>query len=421
MRHFSRFLVCFLVVLAASSLGAATSYAGEYQYKSVLTVENGPREVGGERVGDIFGGGLSLYVTDPATHSMLFGFQYKEFSNSVPEIVGLQLPKSEFSAGFCLPVSRRCSFKVAYTQQEFLNDQPFSTFGIYPQYSRNNGSVQFGLERDQQGTTFSFLQGKLNNSHGVWYYNASFERFLEGHAVVIDNNFARVGGGYLYSVPETRFRLLLGGNYNPVLEKTTWVVGASHHADRNATGISPAFAGFYRVKPSSRYALGILALWSDFGKYPTTAIHDASIRGSLKRTRLIAGQSMGDPGIGSAHDTNDFGLVTFAVSLLTVDAGTDATLYERDFSSYMTHPNTLGPITRPYVGMTWVKSSDLVYNYALHQLTDPEQTRFELKIGGKFHVGTAYVKDDDYELGYLRCELMINSDGGGRIQIQRWF
>ena len=414
-------MVCFLVILLVNSLGATSSYADNYEYKGELTFTNGPREVAGKRVGDIFAGGMSLYVTDPATHSMLFGFQYEEFNNNVPENIGLRLPKQRFAAGFYLPVTRRCSFKVAYTQEDFLNDTPYSTFGLYPQYSRENGSLQIGFERDQQGRAFSFLLGKLDDSRGTWYYSASFERFQEGHAVVITESYTRVGGGYLYSVPNTRFRLLAGGNYNPVLSKPTWVFGASHYTDRNSFGVNPSLAAFWRIKPASTYGLCIVGLFGQFGEHPTTAIHDASIRGAAKDTRLIAGQSMGDPGVGSAYDTNDFGLIVFAVSMLSVDAGPEVTLVENDFTGYATYPREVGPIVRPYIGMTWVRSRDLVYEYALHQLTDPEQTRFELKIGGKFQAGTSLATDQNYELGFFRFELMVNNLGGGSISFQRWF
>jgi len=403
-------------------LPGLSATAAELQYKAVAGLDASPRQVGGEQVGDITAFGLKLFATDPRTHSMLFGFQYKEYDNNVPESAGLALTKHEFAAGVSLQFSRPLSLKVAYTQAEYMNDDPYSAFGLYPCYRGGDRGLDAGLERDLAGTTFTFLQAKLNRGHGTWYGNGSYERFLTtGHGSSAEaESFERIGGGYLYSVPDTRFRLLAGANYNFTEAKPTWIFGASHHTNSGSSGVNPALSVFYRLKPNSRYALGILALWADFGQHATLGIHEAALRGGLKRTQIIAGRNMGDPGIGSAYDASDFGLITFAASLMSVDAG-DATLIENDLTGYATYPGSILGVARPYIGATWVESSDLIYDPSLHSLTDPEQSRTEFKLGAKIPVGTVNPDDRNYETGYLRVELVVNNIGGGSIKFQHWF
>jgi hypothetical protein len=399
-----------------------SSVAAELGYKSSLMFESGPRAVGGEQVGDITSLGLKLFAMDPRTHSMLFGFEYEEYDNDVPESAGLALTKHEFSAGISLQFSQPLSLKVAYSQAEYMGDDPYSAFGLYPCLRGERNGLELGLERDLAGTTFTFAQGKLEQESGTLYGGMSYERFLEGHGSSGDTEFyRRLGGGYLYSVPDTRFRLLAGANYNFTQEKPTWIMGLSHYTDRASQGINPALSVFYRIKPGSQYALGILSLWGDFGKHATTAIHEASLRGGLKRTQIIAGRNMGDPGIGSAYDANDFGLITFAASLMSVEAGSDATLVENDLTCYATYPHSALGIVRPYIGATWVKSSDLIYNPVRHTLDDPEQSLFEMKVGGKFRVGKTQENDPSFEQGFMRAELVVNNAGGASIEFQHWF
>jgi hypothetical protein len=379
------------------------------------------RYISEDRVGSIAAFGLRLYVDNPQTHTQLHGFEYEEFNNQVSASTGLVLPKQRFAYGFCLKVNEHCGFKVAGTQEKYLNDDPFSAFGIYPKYENNWGGIELGYENDQKNTRVSFAQGKIKK-FGTIYLAASLEDFEEGHAVIINQRHARLGGAYLGTIPKTPFRLFGGGNYNLDLEKPTWIAGISCVADVRSNGLNPAFTVIHRNKPDAKYTLGMLTLWGrTLNEDVTAAIDEAFLQGSMKRSRVIGGKYMGEPGLSNAHEMQDFGKVSIAYSSLDLKAGTEATLISQEVSGYLTCPRNFGRLANPYLGITWTKFTDLIYDPVIHRLNDPAQEYWEFKTGVKVRFRTIEDSRHRNQLGYCRLSLAVDTNGGYRLKSSLWF
>ena len=385
-----------------------------------LTDQNEHRYLGSVPAGTITTVGLNLYVDDPATHARILGLEVAQHENSLREGIGLVLPVQEFSLGMNVPATARCGLRIAMTQQTFVNDEPFASFGLYPYHDWTHGQIEVGLERDQEHTDFAFVQGKWNAASNAVFYGASTERFEQQRATLERYRFERVGAGYLLDATRSRVQGFVGANINGDIKQTTWNVGFSHYASLSDPGVNPAFLLSFRHKPESDYGLALFTLGGrSINSHVSSAIQEAFFRGGLKSSRIIGSRYFDTPGVGNSYQMQDFGLVSIAASLLSVQAGTTAKLVSRDVSGYGTYPGTIGPVMNPFIGVTWNEFSDLVYDPVQHRLDDPVQRYWIFKAGGKVRLGER--ADSRNQLGYLRVGVEVNTHGSVLGKSTVWF
>jgi len=225
-------------------------------------------------------------------------------------------------------------------------------------------------------------------------------------------------------------QLFAGGNYNLQSSKPTQIFGVAFHADPKVNGLNPAVMAVHRAKSSCKYTLAIFTLFGrTMNKFVIAGIDEAMFEGSLKRSRIIGGKYMGEPGLGNAYEMQDFGLVSIAYSSLRIEAGPGATLIQNDLTGYLTYPyvNRLG--VSPYLGFTWTEFSDLIFNPANYQLDDPRQDYWEIKVGGKFPIRHGEIHQPMYHIGIpqaiplvnMRLNAAFDNHGGVKFKSSFWF
>ncbi|MBI3963376.1 MAG: hypothetical protein HY341_00085 [Candidatus Kerfeldbacteria bacterium] len=412
-----RFVVRLLIALAMTGVTAADA---QYQYKLDTAYQRERRHLGRTDLGDVGSLELRLYVDNPATHTRILGVEFAQYDNAVSAASGIVLPEKEFSFGAMFHATRRCALKVAVTQQTFLNDAPFATFGVYPSYQRQRGALELGFERDQQDATFSYAMGKVATGGIQALYGASLEQYVVEHATVEQYRQPHLGGGVQTTFAARQIHLIGTSSYNTDARRFTWTAGFSRYANLGDAGLNPALIVAYREKPESRYALAILAFWGDsIHKYASTGIHEAFFRGGLKRSRIIGARYFDTPGVGKSYDQQDFGRLTFAASLLTLDAGSTAQLVSNEVTGTLTAPGSVGPIVQPFVAVQWSEFSDLIYDPVQHRLDDPSQRLWKVKVGGKLRF--AQRGDPRQMLGTTRMSIGLDSQGGSKLQVTSWF
>lgn len=400
-------LICLLCLICLPTLAEETAL----DYKADFMFGTSPRFIANDDIGDIGHYGLSLYVNNPHTHNQLFGFELTDYNNQIEEDAGLTVPDHQFTMGLHHKFNQQVGLKLATHYETFLGDNPFSSYGLYPYYQGDIGGLELGREYDNEGS-FSYLLGNLYRDRHQVLGAVSLEKFEEQHGQSIrEDQYSRAGLALRYAVDDD-WHLIGGTNYNPNLKKMSWVGGFSHSVNFRDSGINPGLMAIHRIKPNSRYTLAILTLdGKALNQSVNQVIHEAFFRGSFKRSRIIGGRYMGDMVLGSAHEQVDFGTVSIAFSALSVDVGSDSQLMQNDVTGYFSYPGTLGPLTRPYLGFTWAKFSDLIYNPMIHSLDDPEQEYFQLKMGAKIKMNGRN----------LRINLTLDDNGGAAIKSSWWF
>lgn len=409
-----------MAVLTVATVAGAALANPALTYKVDVFATDMPRFVGDERLGMIRSGGFRLYADDPARHTLLLGIEYDGARNDFDRATTLVVPEHSFNLGADLPMPRLFTgVRLAASGLQYLNDDPFSTFGVYPYRRFGAGTVEFGFEQDQQHRTWEFGLGTLVLPHGELLCGGSLERLPRSRGSIDTRQVGRLGAGALVSVPFTRLDLFGAGNSGEG-QRPTWMGGLSLNADPRGEGAQPAVLLAYRRKPDTRYTLGIVSLWGrTLNPHVTRVIHEAFFRGGLKETRIIGGRYMGDPGLGSEHEFVDFGGLCVAVSDLAVDAGS-AKLLEREVTAYGTMPWASGRLANPTVGLTYGRFSDLVFNPQTHSMNDPVQEYGEVKLGLKVRLGSD-VPNPRRQSGYARLWLAADNRGGVRLKGTSWF
>lgn len=418
-------LATILVALIAGAALAETPLS----YKLDLFGADVPRFVGSDEIGSIRSGGFRLYAdrlipipgTSKTRPSLLLGIEYQAFDNRLTVPTTLALPQHTFNLGADLPLAGLTGIRLAASSQQYLNDDPYASFGIYPYRRFDTGSAELGFEQDLQHRTWALALGTRTVPFGAVMAGGSLERLPRDRGSTDTEQQGRIGAALLVSVPHSRIDAFGGGNYCLDDERFVWVGGLSLNANVRGNGIQPSVLIAHRQRPDSRYTLAIATLWGrTLHPQVTRAIHEAFFRGGLKETRVIGGRYMGDPGLGSEHEMVDFGSFAIALSNLEVDAG-DATLLERDVTAYGTLPWTLGPLMNPVLGVTYGEFSDLIFNPAIHGMDDPDQRYWEFKLGIKVLTDLDHAHDTLREAGFARVWLAIDNGGATRLKVTTWF
>lgn len=421
----SRMLLLCTMLAALVTVSVTPANAG-YASRVDFTGQSENRYLGSVPAGNISSFGLDMFVTDPARHSGV-GLEVKQHENALHPGISLVLPEQEFNLGINMPIVRGYGVRAAVTQQTFLNDSPFASFGVYPYYASGDVGIELGTERDQAKSNFVYVAGKWTHGNGTLFSGASSEYYEEQRATLEKHQYERTGLGYLLSVPRPRVQGLVGGNINWSTGKPTWILGFSRYAlvDTSAKhnmqlGVNPAAHLSFRHKPGTDYALAMLALWGQsINRNATFGINEAFLIGAFKTSRIIGGRNFDTPGIGSSYQMQDYGRVSIAASWLNVQAGTTAQLISRDVSGYATYPGSIGPVVNPFIGVTWTEFSDLVYDPVQHRLDDPVQRYWIFKAGGKIRLADR--ADKRNQLGYLRLGVEVNTHGAVQGKGTVWF
>ncbi len=412
-------LVLGVVPTGNASGGAGSGFAGN-TFRLDFTGQDGQRYLGSVPAGDVASVGFTLYVDDPARRAKVLGLEVTQYENTLRPGLGLVLPKQTFALGLNVPTARQCGIRTAVTQQTFANDDPFSSFGVYPYYGWSRGNIEAGMERDERNANFAYVAGKLRSSVGTLFYGTSTEYYEERRAAIEKHQYERTGLAYLADVAPLQLQGFAGANVNWDTGKPTWTAGLSRYASLNAMGANPAVHVSLRHKPGTDYALAMVTLYGRaINSYATSAIDEAFFLGGLKTSRIIGGRNFDTPGIGSSYPMQDFGNISIAASLLSVEAGTTARLISRDVSGYATLPGTIGPFTNPFIGVTWNEFSDLVYDPVLHQLNDPMQQYWVFKLGGKLRLSDR--QDPKNQRGYVRLGVEVTTRGSVLAKSTVWF
>lgn len=384
----------------------------DYQYKTNLSYGDNQRFLGDQNLGNIKYQGLSLYITNPQTRSQLFGFEITDYNNDLDGSSGLVVPEHEFDLGINHQINQRFSLKLATSYARFLGDDPFFSYGLYPSYQYKNNNLEFGHEYDEDGV-FYCLMSRINSGQSQLFSALSLEDFEERHGPTVEEaKHHRFGGALRYHLTKD-WHLIGGGNYNTDLKKMSWIAGFSNSINFLNRGLNPGIVAIHRVKPDSRYSLAIFTLHGyALNQMVNQVIHEAFFRGSFKRSRIIGGRYMGDPGLGSAHEQVDFATFSVAFSSLSVNIDDNTELMHYDVTSYLSYPGNFGKINRPYIGLTWTRFSDLIYDFRTHSLYDPKQQLWEIKFGGKLKF---------HGLPDVRINLVVDNTGGIDIKNSVWF
>lgn len=423
--------LCIICVLIAILL-PASGLAQKYHYKLDGLTSSGPRYVGDQDVGDVSFTGFDLYVSQmklrpshrsgapiDTTWSHLTGIEFRQFYNDIDETSTLVLPETEFNFGLQLQAKQHCSFGVAGTQKTFLNDNPYSSSLFHMKYQRDHGGLELGLQPSSDGS-LTYLMGDhdFDTTHR-FYYSLSRETVETGNGPSInEKTYNRFGGGLRYQLPIDRLHLLFGAGYNPTLEKPSWVFGLSRSIDFGSQGWNPGLMAVHRIKPGSQYTLAILTFGGHaLNQHANVGMHEAFYQGLQQTSKIVGGKHMGRTGIGNQYEQRDFGTISLAWSRLMIDISDDVALMQNDFTGYATWPGQVGPIFRPYFGLTVAKFSDLIYDPMLHNLTDPEQDYVEFMLGGKIQLSQQY----DKEQGCLRVNLYFRDTGQLGLKTSFWF
>ncbi len=413
-------LMAILIVAMAAGVAQADP-ALTYKFDAFAT--DVPRFIGDGRIGTIRSGGFRLYADDPSRHTLLLGIEYEGLHNDFDRATTLVVPEHSFNLGANLPLPRPLftGVRLAASSLQYRNDEPFSTFGVYPYRRFHAGSAELGFEQDQQHRTWVFGLGTFTVPTGELVVGGSFERLPLERGSADTHQVGRAGLGTLVAIPDTRLDLFGAGNYSPDDERFVWMGGLSFNADLHQQGIQPAGLLAHRRKPGTHYTLGIVTLLGrTLNSRVTRTIHEAFFRGGLKETRIIGGRYMGDPGLGKEHELVDFGGVAVAASNLEVAAGS-ATLLEREVSAYGTLSWSRGPVANPSLGLTYGESSDLVFNPRTHTLDDPVRRYWEVKLALKLPLGAVDPQDHRRQGGYARLWLAADNRGGVRFKATSWF
>ena len=413
-----------IAALLITSLLLPNMASGDpFKHKADLEIGTVPRLLGNEDIGNISHRGLNFYVDQgkvklrhgkpDTTWTQLFGFELMSYNNDgVDQSRGLILPEHEFALSLKYPPHSPGGIKLAASYQSFLGDDPFFAHGFYPYYKWEDVEVEIGSEYDVDGS-FHYLMSNLKMGEYHVLLAISRESFEEGHGPNVNQvEHNRFGGALRYALIG-RWHLIGGANINPSDDgKVTWLGGISHSIDYRANGFNPGLVAVLRVKDQSRYSLTIFTLGGKALGSPVTLVIDQALAlGMFKRSRIIGGRYMGDPGLGSAHETVDFGVFVVAISSLSIDVSQDTELMHNDVSAYLSYPDNWGSLNRPYMGFTWAEDSDLIYDYQTHQLGDPRREYWQIKLGAR-------VKVAEHD---MRFSLGFDNNGGITVKTTKRF